>query len=76
VGTDVSVDADLCIGSGDCVRLIPTAFRIDEARGVSVPLDGAAESDVALLVEAARTCPTNAIRVSAADGTVLVESAG
>ena len=37
---EVTVDPDLCIGSGDCVRILAAAFRIDEAAGVSVPLDG------------------------------------
>lgn len=73
MGVEVSVDPELCIGSGDCVRLVPTAFRIDENRGVSVPLDDAASADVALLVRAARGCPTQAICV-VRDGEVLHES--
>jgi ferredoxin len=71
---EVSVDPDQCIGSGDCVRILPQAFRIDEARGVSVPLDGAGDQDQALLERAALTCPTQSIRLVAADGTVLHES--
>lgn len=59
----VTVDADLCIGSGDCARMVPTAFRIDEALGVSVPLAGAMSADMAALLQAARGCPTQAIRV-------------
>lgn len=70
----VTVDPELCIGSGDCARLAPGAFRVDEERGVSVPLDGAAETDRELLLRAAVQCPTQAIRVMAPDGTVLHES--
>lgn len=70
----VTVDPDLCIGSGDCVRILPLAFRIDEARGVSEPLDGAGDRDPALLARAAFTCPTQSIRLVAEDGTVLHES--
>ena len=73
MGVEVSVDPELCIGSGDCVRLVPAAFHIDENQGVSVPLEGAASADVALLVRAARGCPTQAIRV-VRDGEVLHES--
>ena len=73
MGVEVSVDPELCIGSGDCVRLVPAAFRIDENQGVSVPLEDAASADVALLVRAARGCPTQAIRV-VRDGEVLHES--
>ena len=67
----VSIDADLCTGSGDCVRLMPGAFELREDLGVSVPRPGAAYADQALVVEAAYGCPTQAIRVMAADGTIL-----
>ena len=63
----VTIDPDLCIGSGDCVRLVPLAFRIDEARGVSTPLPGAATADPGLLAEAAFNCPTHAIEVIGAE---------
>lgn len=63
----VTIDPDLCIGSGDCVRLLPLAFRIDESRGVSTPLPGAATADPDLLAEAAFNCPTHAIAVSGAE---------
>lgn len=57
----VRVDPDLCIGSAECVRIVPGAFRIDEARGVSEPTDLAGTADPAGLIEAARSCPTHAI---------------
>ena len=60
---DVTVDPDLCIGSAECVRLVPGAFHIDESRGVSVPLATARSADVRLLKEAVRACPTGAIRI-------------
>lgn len=59
----VTVDPELCIGTGDCVRLAPAAFRIDEVRGVSVPLPDA-DTDAELLEEAAFNCPTRAISVA------------
>ena len=76
MGPSVSIDPDCCIGSGDCVRLLPQAFELREEIGVSVPLPAAADTPVDLLVEAARNCPTQAIRVVADDGTVLHESNG
>lgn len=60
---EVTVDADLCIGSGDCARLVPSAFRIDETLGVSIPLRGATSVDIVALREAARSCPTQAIQL-------------
>jgi ferredoxin len=75
VEVQVSVDPDLCIGSGDCVNLVPEAFRLDEAQGVSVVLDEARDVEPARLVAAARGCPTQAIRV-VVDGVVLHASNG
>jgi len=71
----VTIDPERCIGSGDCVRLRPDAFRIQDDLGVAVPLDAAGDVDAETLVRAARNCPTNAIAVVAADGEVLVASA-
>jgi ferredoxin len=71
---EVTVDPDLCIGSGDCVRLLPLAFRIDDTTGVSVPLPGAGDADPELLRQAAYACPTQSIRLVAADGSVIHES--
>lgn len=71
---EVSVDPDLCIGSGDCVRILPTGFRIDDAAGVSRPLPGVGASDLDVLLDVARTCPTQSIRLVGPDGTVLHDS--
>ena len=57
----VMIDPDLCIGSGECVRVAPTGFRIDEDRGVSTPLPGAHALDADTLAEVAFNCPTRAI---------------
>lgn len=71
---DVTVDPGLCIGSGDCVRILSAAFRIDEERNVSVALDGAGDQDPDRLKLAAFTCPTQSIRLVAEDGSVIHES--
>jgi len=75
MGLEVTVDPDLCIGSGDCIRLAPRAFRLDEAAGVSVALPEAASVDRDLVVQAATGCPTQAIRV-VDNGSVLHEANG
>ena len=69
----VSVDPELCIGSAECVRLLPAAFRIDESIGVSVPLAGASAADVTLLLRARRNCPTHAIEITDADGEAVAD---
>ena len=56
---EATVDADLCIGAGNCVHLAPGAFALDDD-GVALPLAGgdAGEDRIRL---AARSCPTGAI---------------
>jgi ferredoxin len=71
VTTRVTIDADLCIGSGDCSRVAPAAYRLLEDQGVSVPTAEAPATDPALLVRAAVACPTQAITLVAEDGSVL-----
>jgi ferredoxin len=61
----VTIDADLCIGSGECVRLAPQAFALDPRRGVSTPLPGGASVGTEVLEEAAFSCPTRAIALVA-----------
>lgn len=60
----VHVDPDLCIGSAECVRILPESFRLVQARGVSVPTDAAADADPDRLDEVVRSCPTGAISVA------------
>lgn len=74
MGIRVSIDPELCIGSGDCARLLPQAFKVDDALGVSIPLPDAPTTEPGLLLQAAVQCPTQAIRLVAEDGTVLHES--
>lgn len=60
---EVTIDPDLCIGSGDCVRVVPVAFRLDDRLGVSVPTEDAGAAARDLVLRAAMGCPTQAIRV-------------
>ncbi len=72
----VTVDPELCIGSGDCVRLLAAAFRIDESLGVSVPQPGAALQDRRLLLRARSNCPTHAIEILDSDGEPVPDEEG
>jgi CDGSH-type Zn-finger protein/ferredoxin len=63
----VEVDRDVCIGSGDCVRIAPTAFALDDDDKSYVldPESVGAET----LRQAERSCPSGAITVTeAAEG--------
>jgi ferredoxin len=63
----VTIDADLCIGSSECIRIVPGAFRLDKVRGVSEPTDLAATADAGPIADAVRSCPTQAISVEDGD---------
>ncbi len=63
----VTIDPELCIGSGDCIRVAPGAFHLDEAAGVSRPTATASSEDAERLVRAAMGCPTQAIRLERDD---------
>jgi ferredoxin len=55
----VSVDRDLCIGSGNCANLAPRAFALDEQQ-ISVVIDPEAATEEQLRA-AERSCPVGAI---------------
>ena len=55
----VKVDRDLCIGVGNCVAFAPSVFKLDE-ENKAVVLEPSSVDDKTLL-EAAESCPENAI---------------
>jgi ferredoxin len=57
----VSVDHELCIGSGNCIHLAKSAFELNDD-GLAEVTDQDAASEEELLL-AARACPTSAILV-------------
>ena len=57
----VSVDEDVCIGSGTCVKIAPAVFELDD-EGVAQVLDPNA-AELADLHRAEDSCPVAAISV-------------
>jgi ferredoxin len=57
----VTVDRDLCIGISNCVAVAPTVFQLD-AENKAVVLDVSSVTEKKIL-EAAESCPQNAIIV-------------
>ena len=55
----IRVDRDLCIGVSNCVAIAPTVFKLDE-ENKAIVLDPSSVDDDTLL-EAAESCPENAI---------------
>lgn len=69
-GLTITIEQDLCIGSGNCVNIAPEVFALDEAGTVAIR-DGAPDIDRGRLLEACRVCPVAALVVTDADGQQL-----
>lgn len=59
----VSVDEDVCGATGECERICPEVFRVEDVSHVLMPEPDAALHDQVLEAEA--SCPTGAILVEA-----------
>jgi ferredoxin len=61
VALEISIDRDVCMGSGNCSFWAPGVFDLDDD-GIAVVIDpnGGPEEKIVL---AAQGCPTQAIRV-------------
>ena len=62
----VKVDREACIGVGNCVAFAPTVFQLDK-ENKAVVLD-ASSVDLDTLIEAAKSCPENAIIIEDDEG--------
>jgi ferredoxin len=65
----VKVDRELCIGVSNCVALAPTVFRLDDQNKVMLVDPDSVDEET--LMEAAKSCPENAIIIEADDGNQL-----
>jgi len=55
----IEIDRDLCIGAASCVVVAEKVFQMDkENKAILIDLHGA---DDATILEAAKSCPTQAI---------------
>ena len=66
-GWTVKVDRNLCIGAASCVAVAPKAFALD-GQAIAVILDTAEEEDNSALLDAAKSCPVDAIIITGKDG--------
>ena len=62
----VSIDQSRCIGAGNCVNIAPTVFQLDEEH-IAYLVDPNSVDDETL-IDAARSCPTDAIYLDTEDG--------
>lgn len=65
----IVVDRDLCVGSGQCVRLAPELFDLSETDGLVLLRGTPPEPDLPEHVrEAALLCPTGALSLADTTG--------
>ena len=62
----VSIDQSRCIGAGNCVHIAPRAFQLDEENIAYLVDPGSVEDDD--LLDAAKSCPTDAIYLDTQEG--------
>ena len=65
----VEVDEGRCIGVAYCVDCAPAVFRLNANRVAEVINPEGADEET--IMEAARSCPVDAIFVETEDGTIL-----
>ena len=65
----VRIDRDLCLGLGNCAAIAPTVFKLDEKNKAVVLTPSSVDNDK--LLEAAESCPENAIIIEDDDGRQL-----
>lgn len=70
-GITVKVDRTLCIGSGNCVKIAPEFFELDE-HNLSSILENPQNIDKQNIIEACEVCPTNALIVIDDTGVQLI----
>ncbi len=62
----IEVDRQACTGMAECIRIAPEVFMLDE-ENIAVVVDASASTRADLL-QAARECPTQAIKLYELDG--------
>ncbi|NCN59146.1 ferredoxin [Candidatus Roizmanbacteria bacterium CG22_combo_CG10-13_8_21_14_all_38_20] len=66
----VTVDRSLCIGAASCVAVAPFAFELDD-QAIAIILDSAGQESSDTLLDAARSCPVDAIIITDKNGKQL-----
>ena len=65
----VKVDRELCIGVGNCVAIAPAVFKLDDKNKASVLSPSSVDREI--LLEAAESCPEEAIILEDDEGNQL-----
>jgi len=70
-GLSVRIDRERCIGSGNCVKVAPEVFELDDGNIVNFRAD-AGDIDRDRMTEACDVCPVDALIVHDEDGNQVV----
>lgn len=65
----ISIDQSRCIGAGNCVHIAPRTFQLDDEY-IAYLVDREGHDDETTL-DAARSCPTDAIYLDTEDGQAI-----
>ncbi len=65
----VKIDRELCSGVSNCVAIAPTVFKLDDENKAVVLGPGSVDEET--LMEAAKSCPENAIILEDDNGNQL-----
>ena len=65
--TKIEVDKDACIGAATCVALAGKAFQLN-SKGIAEVLGSAFDQTDDELIDAAKSCPTQAIKLFDSEG--------
>lgn len=69
-GVTITIDRDLCIGAASCVIIAGGTFQLDKEQK-AVILDDANADELDTIIQAAQSCPVDAITVTDKDGKQL-----
>ena len=68
----VLIDRDLCIGSGNCAKVAPEVFELDDTGVIAFRDDAPSDADPARVREACQVCPVDALIVRDGEGNQIV----
>ena len=69
-GTTMKVDRTTCISAASCVSISPGTFALDDAEGKVMIVDPNS-TDIAQIIDSAKSCPVSAITIVDSDGKQL-----
>ena len=69
-GTVVKVDRNTCISTASCISIAPGTYALDDAEGKVIIVDPN-KDNLNQILDAAKSCPVNAITIIDKDGNQL-----